>query len=245
MPKSALSRISHWLNVRVNQRTLQPLLFLVAIDVVFMVAHFLLKTTSFVTAAEFDIAQDRSYSEFFQYAKTLALSALLGVLSYQKRSLVYSLWSFIFLFIFIDDAFEVHEQLGAFFVNQLELIPALNLRAQDLGEMIVYAIYGVTILGAGLVAHYFDRDRLVRRTSIQIFSMLILLGVFGGVVDFLHVLAVSFGLPKVVVGLFTLAEDGGEMVVISVLLWFVGLVTFQRLVPPLTVPSVSRTTVTK
>lgn len=227
MPKSILSRAGSLLNVRIGRRAVQPLLFLVTIDIVFMVVHFLHKSTPILPATEFDIAQDRSYAEFFQYAKTLILSIFLWLLCYRQRSLIYGFWAAVFAFIFVDDAFELHEQIGTFLVNQFTLPALFNLRPQDIGEMLIYAAYAVTILTGCLVAHYYDRDKIVRQFSLRIFSILVLLGIFGCVVDFMHVQVVSLSLPKVVVGMFTLAEDGGEMLVVSLLLWFVGLIVTQ------------------
>lgn len=219
---------SNLLNIQINQRGVLVLLFLIAVDVTFIVGHFIHKATPYLPGLEFSIAEDRGYAEFFQYAKTLSLAGLLGLLAYRTRSLIYGVWSALFCLLFCDDAFSIHENLGVLISNALALNPMFYVRSQDLGEIIVFATYGIVILAALLLAHRFDHNQTTRRTSVGIIMFLLALGGFAVVVDMLHVQAGSFALPRIILGLLTIAEDGGEMVVVSLLLWFIYLVSAQR-----------------
>lgn len=85
--------------------------------------------TGLLSNPRFSLEQDRGYAEWFGYAKAVFTSSMLLVLYRRSRGPVYLAWSLLLLTVMVDDAFLVHERVGARLVDTLGLSPALGLRA--------------------------------------------------------------------------------------------------------------------
>jgi hypothetical protein len=93
----------------------------------------------------------------------------------------------------------------------LHLPPALGLRSQDLGELLLAVTVAVMLLAP--IAWLYRRSSAGARTATR--DLLLLLGVlgfFGVCVDLLHVVLADTALRGL-----TVLEEGGEMVTMSVL----------------------------
>jgi hypothetical protein len=196
--------------------SIKLLYLLLATDVIFLVIHVIYSYSGILSNPRFSLEVDRGYSELFQYLKEYWIILLLGFLAVQKRSPLYLAWSLLFSYLLLDDSIEIHENLGLAISNQLAFSSALNLRAKDFGELIVSASVGLFFLILISIAYRFG-DRTSRKTSKHLIVMLFGLALFGIVVDMIHIAVQSPLLDP----LFTILEDGGEMVVMSVIASFV------------------------
>ena len=133
----------------------------------------------------------------------------------------FSAWSFLFLYLLIDDAFQVHELFGEYVAASLAISPALGLRVEDFGELIVSASAAVFLLGL-IAAAYWRGSRAFRQASNHLFLLLLALAFFGVFVDMLHV-AINMGWKiNFVLGA---VEDGGEMIIMTVIAWYALLIS--------------------
>ncbi|HEY9612791.1 hypothetical protein [Allocoleopsis sp.] len=187
-----------------------------ATDLVFIILHLLYLNTDFVSNKYFSIQEDRGYAEIFQYIKEYWIFLLLGILAIKQRSLLYLGWSLLFFYVLLDDFFAIHENLGEIASERLRLLPVFNLRAVDFGEVIVSACVGLFFLFFLAIAYRFG-SRISRETSKYLIIMLFALAALGIAVDLLHSMLRFSSMEPLLV----LVEDGGEMLVMSVIAWFV------------------------
>lgn len=167
-------------------------------------------------AIPFLIDTEGGWPERLMYVNWLA-SVLLLLLAWRKSGSGALLGlALIFLIVLADDALQLHERLGAVFAQRLAFQPALGLRAQDFGELSVWAILGVVIAGLWCAILFGTRpeSRPLAPWFLRCFGGLILAGV---VMDQAHIVILQ---PEVlpfwrrpVDLLITLLEDGLEQVV--------------------------------
>jgi hypothetical protein len=189
---------------------------LVATDLVFIILHIIHSYSGILSNPRFSLELDRGYGELFQYLKEYWILLLFGFLAVQKRSPLYLAWSLLFSYRLLDDSLSIHENLGRAISNKFAFSPALNLRAKDFGELVVSASVGLFFLILISIAYRFG-DRTSRKTSKHLIVMLFGLALFGIVVDMIHIAVQAPSLDP----LFNVVEDGGEMVVMSLIASFV------------------------
>jgi hypothetical protein len=190
-------------------------LFLLGIDGVFLVLHCFL-FESWLSNPLFSLEKDLGYPEFYQYSKELFIVILfLGVLI-KTKSIGYGLWAVLFCYLAADDSFQIHETWGAYLKNQLEIVPAFGLRAQDFGEVMVSAIAAAAFL-IPLCFFYLSGSPFFRRATRHLVLLVFALGFFGVLVDLLHIVLSTGRRSKFLLGTL---EDGGEMVVMSLLVCY-------------------------
>ena len=90
----------------------------------------------------YSLTRDRGYAELFQYLKEYWLVILFLFLAINQNIKTYLGWSFLFSYILVDDALEIHENLGLAISEKLNFIYAFNLRPRDYGELIFFAVVG-------------------------------------------------------------------------------------------------------
>lgn len=196
--------------------TLLLWLFLSA-DLAYIILHILYKATRFITSAYFSVKRDLGYSEFFQYMKFLWIIILLVYLVKRSKIWGFLAWAAVFLYFLADDAFQVHENVGRIIAGKLDFVPPFNLRLQDIGELVVYAIAGAVLL-LGIALAYWRGSKTFRGICIDLLLLISILVFFGVVVDMAEI-AANFGVfVKETLGLI---DDGGEMIVTSVMVWYV------------------------
>lgn len=190
-------------------------LCLLAVDFAFVLLHFL-QLTDFVDDPLFSLERDRAYPERFQYIKILSIAMLMLLVRKRTNMIGFSAWSLLFLYLLVDDAFQVHELFGGTIASSWAMSPALGLRAKDFGELIVSAIAAAFFLSL-IAATYLRGSAAFRQASNHLFVLLLALAFFGVFIDMLHVAIdlgwkVSFVLGAV--------EDGGEMVIVTIIAWY-------------------------
>ena len=181
-----------------------------AVDLLFMVMHVMSNDKVVV----WSLGQDRSFSERYQYLKAVAGAGTLLTLFWQRRSLTYLGWGLALLFIFVDDAFFLHERATDALLNASA--PTIwGLSAHDYGAMVLWAVVGLALLlplGLGYL-----QDPTTRRVSRHFFFLLALLFLCGGVIDMVREIAKDFENPllRYIFKRTILVEDGGELIMVS------------------------------
>ena len=88
------------------------------------------------------------------------------------------------------------------------------MRAQDFGELSVSMIFGF-LLFSFIGAAYLYSDPIAKQISKHLFILVMSVAFFGVFVDMLHI-AIPWGKA-----MWGLTEDGGEMVIMSIIVWYV------------------------
>lgn len=125
-------------------------------------------------------------------------------------------WALLFMYLLMDDSLALHEKLGYRLARAFDYAPMLGLRAQDFGELTVVAVVGSVFLILGLAA-YRASDSQARGTTLVLAGFLAVLIFFGTVVDAAMIIVETAD------GSFLgeALEDGGEMMAMSALCWYV------------------------
>jgi len=204
------------------------LLYLLGIDATLIALHAARYVIPSLNVGYLSIQEDHSLGEFFQYAKELLIALAIFQVARLKHNRSYLVWTLLFIYLLLDDAMRIHDQAGLAIGHALGFVGFMGLRAQELGELIFNGIVGPLFLLA-IAAAYFGKpggDAEFRQVTRRMLGLFVLLAVCGVGLDMLHEM-VSFWTPlrKLVGGM----EDGGEMVVMSLICWYVlGLVTKTR-----------------
>lgn len=188
---------------------------LFAFDLFFVLLHALHVATPWLPDRMFSLEQDHGYSELFQYTKEVATGWLLLRVARASRVPVHGALAAVLFYLVADDAFELHEALGARIVQRFGLVQAMHLRAADIGELLA----GLTIAAGLLVLlalAWWRSGAAARVMAVDIGLLLGLLMFFGVFVDALHAALSALPIGEV----FTVIEEGGELATLSVLLWY-------------------------
>lgn len=191
------------------------LALLVAGDLLFIALHVV--NLKFRMDKLLNIGLDRGYAEFYQYVKFFWICIMLIYASYKWASKHYIAWVLLFTYLLLDDALRIHEIFGSHIATNLSLTPIFNLRLQDYGELAVSAISG-SVLIIPLLWAYKKGSRTFRRISHDLALFIALLFFFGVVADMAHTAIRHW---RRVGYLFGIIEDGGEMLTVSLILWYV------------------------
>lgn len=164
-----------------------------------------------------NIAEEGSASEVFNYVKWAIICSSLMIVYTRCRIPLFASFAFTFFLILLDDSLQLHERGGAWFVETFQVSSAFGLRAQDFGELTVWASLGVFVSAALLYG-------FLKRTAesfvfgiyfLGVFSALVFVAIGLDMVNALDVLNIETGLVNAIVGIITIMEDGGEMIVAS------------------------------
>jgi hypothetical protein len=185
---------------------------MLVVDLVFIV------TTLFhdwhrIDDVRWSTAYDGGYPEIFMYAQELALIFLCVVLWRSIRQSFAWVWMLIFVFLFVDDAFMMHEKLGAVFAEWSQIETQGTMRGQDYGEMVAWAPFLILFPILVLISHL-RSEKLYRLDLWVLYVLAASMVGLGVALDILSRLYNFWGHANIVGGI----EDGGEMVIISLML---------------------------
>jgi hypothetical protein len=200
------------------------LTLLLCADAVFIILHVIYFQTQLISSSLFSLSKDNGYSEFFQYTKFLWVILLLIGVSVKTKTCGYAAWVLLFTYFLADDALQLHENYGRIIAGNLDFVPPLSIRLQDIGELIVTAIAGA-ILFPLLALSYWRGSQTLRKISLDLVLFLAILIFFGVAVDLAHEAVGVEGILDHLV--FRIIEEGGEMVVTSYILWYVFLLSLR------------------
>src|SRR5690606_6714314 len=113
---------------------------------ILIVLEILYRCTDLRLNNNFWLARNFGSGEIFQYVKEFWIAAILLLIAIKKRRVLYLVFSLLFLYFLADDALEIHERLGASLADFFDILPFLGLRAEDFGELAVFAFFGIHFL---------------------------------------------------------------------------------------------------
>ena len=201
-----------------ERQVLPVLVVLLFFDVVFIALHFVweYELSDLVNSSLFYLDEDRGYAEIYQYLKWFSVTVLFAYLVVARRLAGYAAWLLVFLYFLLDDALTIHEIIGLRLADSFHFTPVLGLRLRDVGELIVSSAAGIILLVVLGLAYLRGQENF-RKTS-RVLALLIAALVFFGVgVDMLGMTTIGSSAEL----MFVVFEDGGEMLVASVILSFV------------------------
>ncbi len=190
---------------------------LLTTDLVFFGVHFASAILTGERHPLFSIDFERSYGEIFQYIKEFWLTLLMINAIRVTGQRGYYAWVMIFLFTLCDDMFQIHEYGGDWLAMQLYAASAWGIKAQDVGELKVFAIAGVVLM-AFMLAALWRGSTTFRRVTLDLLMLFSVLVFFAVFVDLMHAV---WGIGKLKSFVLATIEDGGEMIAMSLLLWYV------------------------
>lgn len=211
--KTASEYLSH-----INEHsTLLLLLLLLCADLAAIALHSINSLTPFLKNPFLSLSKDGGYPETYQYLKWFWIVVLLVYISISRRTFGYAVWGLVFTYFLCDDALQIHERVGNRIAWHLTVTPPLGLKFQDLGELAVSAAAGVILLS--LVAWAYSRgSQAFKKISQDLLLLILALVLFGVVFDMAHS-AIRLGWKvEFILGVI---EDGGEMLVASLILGYV------------------------
>jgi len=188
---------------------------LIAIDLAFIVLD-LIYTHTRDLGSMYSLGMDRGYGEYYQYLKLAAILFMLGVMAWRERALFYAGWFLVFTYLLIDDAFLVHETYGLYVAERVPIADRLGLRGRDFGELLITMFAG-GILIVTLSVAYLRSDADHRALTHGLVGLILVLAFFGVLIDMIH----EIFRDTIVFDALGTLEDGGELVVMSVITWFV------------------------
>ncbi|MBM9605751.1 hypothetical protein [Desulfopila inferna] len=200
------------------------LILLLSGDLAFVMLHFINSLTPIYENPLLNLEKDRGYSEVYQYLKFLWIIIILVFISFRNASLRYVLWALVFVYFLLDDALQLHERVGGYIAANLSLVPAFGLRLQDYGELAVSAA-AVIIIFLPLAWAFRNGSRVFRKLS-QDLALLIMILVFFGIVVDMAQIAINAGWK--VSFILGVIEDGGEMLSVSLIVWYAFLVMVRN-----------------
>lgn len=157
------------------------------------------------------LGRDRSLAEIVGYGFSFLAAVLFFLVWMERQSRALMFLFLLMTFIWLDDAARYHERVGGWLSDALSLSAVGGLRAQDLGELLAWALAGIVLLSALVFA-------MMRRSPGDlgilglVFMCFLLLVACGVVFDMLHVLA-----PFDLGGVIGVLEDGGEMIALALI----------------------------
>lgn len=157
---------------------------------------------------------DWSYPEVFGYLKTLIIVSLLITIPGKRHRPICLALILIFTVVLLDDAAQVHERLGQGLAGALGFQWFAGRISRHFGELIVWGILSVLLL-AGLCAALVRSPRQDRTNGLLFLAAIAVLALFAVVADLAHVLANNRFRGADL--LFTLIEEGGEQMTLSLI----------------------------
>lgn len=192
------------------------LILLLSTDMIFIVLGY--SYGSFVgwDNSDFNIGKDGGYAETFQYIKEFGMLVSFCLFFLRYRYVINLGWQTLFVYIFLDDSFRIHERVGEAIAQHYSIVPIAGLRPQAFGELIVSTFFGLLILSLLSIGYYYAQSGF-RRIAGHLVGLLSILVSIGVIFDMVHTLLDPFHQSI----LLEVLEEGGEMLIISVMAWYV------------------------
>ena len=160
---------------------------------------------------QFFISQDHSFGEFFEYSLTSACAVMLFLMWRRLGGMAYFANAAMMAWLTIDNAMEFHEAFGHWIAPALPVPASSPVHANDVGEMLFFAMIGAIWL-AGLASALLSSRPKAAVHSLYIAGGIACAAVFGVLVDMM----VTWGPHTLAQTDFQAwLEDGGEFAFIN------------------------------
>lgn len=200
------------------------LALLVTGDLAFILLYILNRIYRFTNMEMVRLDIEASYPEFYQYMKFVWILALLIYLVVMTRNKGYISWTLVFLYFLADDSLQIHERMGDLFLERIAFKPPFNISMEDVGELAAFAIFGLPLL-ALLVWSYYHGSGSFKKISKDLLLLVVVYAFIVVVFDFVHA---ALELSRSIDRVWALVEEGGEMVVVSTMVWYLFRVAFHK-----------------
>jgi hypothetical protein len=213
---------------RLNERSASLLLLLLlSTDFVFIVLHSVLHIIIAAFAPDASLCNTSGICSYMDIYHLMMLFWVIILFAYVLRSTRfagYISWILVFTFFLFDDALLLHQKIGDHVAGIYDARPLYNLSLPPrYFELTTLAIMGFILLA--IVAWAYLHSPLVfRKVSIDMLLFIAALVFFGLIVD----LAEAARLGPGVILTLQIIEDGGEIVVDSLILWYVFLLALRN-----------------
>jgi hypothetical protein len=197
------------MNFNIEKASTKVLFLLLLADFAFIILH-VFHRINLVSDEIYTMDTDSGYAEMFQYIKEYWIVVILFILAIRRKHIVYFAWSSLFIYFLLDDSLRIHETFGKYMANYFEFQPMFQLRPQDFGELGVSILFGLLLFTFIGVSYLFS-DNVAKQISKHLFILVMALVFFGVIVDMLHPIIPWGG---------TTIEDGGEMLVMSIIVCY-------------------------
>lgn len=191
------------------------LLMLLVADAAFIVLHLGVTVTG-SKAYLFRVYEEGGFPEMYQYIKWLWIVTALVYYVAKERDLLYVHWILLFAYFLVDDALSAHEAFGRFVEANYAFSPPFNLEPHDVAELLFSAFTGGLLL-LGLGWAHVNGSRQYKARSRDLLVLVAALALFGIAVDLVASMAGAEGKSVA----FMTIEDSGEMLVASLMVWYV------------------------
>lgn len=188
------------------------LAFMLSVDGAFVFLD-ILHRNGLLDDTRFLLTTERGYGEIFQYFKFCALAAVLWVTAIRWRSIRSFGWVAFFVFLLIDDAWQIHERTGVMIADAGVVSGFGKLRPSDIGELLFFLVPAIVAVGLAFLV-WTHGSRRERSLGTVVLTGVALVAVFGVGADVLHSLARRTPWQ----GVAAVIEDGGELLSTSLLL---------------------------
>lgn len=202
---------------------------LLAADLGFILLHSIEALAPFWTNPMFSINKDGTFPEVYQCVKYFWIILLLFYNARIIRARGYVAWAAAFTYFLCDDALRIHENIGIYVAQLGPFTPPLHLRMEDMGELAISFIAGSLLFCLIAWAWLWGSEHF-KKICRDIMLLIATLVFFGLVVDMLHIMLRPGWQWGFVLGVL---EDGGEMVTVSLILWYVFLLAVRKGAPGL------------
>lgn len=199
------------------------LLLLLSTDFIFIVLHIILHTLG-PNSLVCKISGLCIHQDVYHLVKLFWIIILLAYVLKLTRYSGYVSWIVTFVFFLLDDALLLHQNIGDWIANNFDayLPPDLGLPARYF-ELAVLATAGMLLLVVVAWA-YLHGPGEFGKVSNDLLLFIAALVFFGLIVD----LATAIKLGSIVMFGLVIVEDGGELVIDSLIVWYVFLLVIRN-----------------
>lgn len=191
---------------------------LLCVDTVMMLLHVAyartighLPTPLLLFDTRFSLSQDGGFAERVEYATSAATAVALLICARRDQAQLFLALAGVHLWFLFDNVLRIHERAGALTGQLVAPDGALTLASRDFGQPIAFAAIGGT-LAVMLWRSWPPPDPAQRKIGAVFVLAAASIAVFAVGVDTLHASAMG---PMMGDVFWTLIEDGGETVVLS------------------------------
>jgi hypothetical protein len=199
------------------------LLLLLSADFAFIVLY-IINATLVPNSSLCDIEGLCAYLKIYQLVKLFWVIILFAYVLKSTRCYGYISWILVFTYFLFDKALQIHQNIGNYIANSFDAYLPHNLSLPPRPfELAVLAIAG-TFLLAIVAWAYLRSPHAFKKISNDMLLFIVAWGFFGVFTD----LATAIKLGPLFTFGSEIVEDGGEMVVVSLILWYVFLLAVRN-----------------
>lgn len=198
------------------------LLLLLSVDSVFIVLHIFIAIFD-PNPSLCNISGVCAYMNVYHLIKLFWVIILFAYVLKSTRCSSYASWILAFTYFLFDDALLLHQNFGNHISTIFDSFPHNLSLDSRFFELAVLAITGIIILIVVAWAYFHGPD-VFRKISNDLLIFIMALVFFGLIVD----LAAGIKLGPTVIFSLRFVEDGGELVVDSLIVWYVYLLVMRK-----------------